>query len=76
MAQAIYKVWLVKPTEAWYQLSQEEQDKLFAQVAERAPRWAAQLLSPVNLAGLQSSGLSGALTNSPITRPIENSRTS
>jgi hypothetical protein len=34
MAQTIYKVWLVKPTEAWFQLSHEEQDKLFAQVAE------------------------------------------
>jgi hypothetical protein len=34
MAQTIYKVWLVKPTEAWHQLSHEEQDKLFAQVAE------------------------------------------
>ncbi len=34
MAQAIYHLYLVKPTEAWYQLSQEEQDKLFAKGAE------------------------------------------
>jgi hypothetical protein len=31
MAQAIYHLWLAKPTEAWHQLSREEQDKLFAQ---------------------------------------------
>ena len=30
MAQAIYKFWTAKPTEAWHQLSQEEQNKLFA----------------------------------------------
>ena len=34
MAQAIYHLFLAKPTEAWYQLSQEEQDKLFAKVDE------------------------------------------
>ena len=30
MAQAIYKLWLAKPTEAWYQLSQEEHNQLLA----------------------------------------------
>jgi hypothetical protein len=34
MAQAVYHLFLVKPSEAWYQLSQEEQAKLFAQVNE------------------------------------------
>ena len=34
MTKAIFKLWLTKPTEAWYQLSAEEQAKLFAQVAE------------------------------------------
>ena len=28
MAQPIYKVFLLKPTEAWYQLSKAEQDKI------------------------------------------------
>ena len=31
---AIYKVFLGKPTEAWYQLSQEEQNSLMAKVGE------------------------------------------
>jgi hypothetical protein len=34
MAQPIYKVFLVKMTEAWYQLSQEEQNSLLAKVNE------------------------------------------
>jgi hypothetical protein len=34
MAQPIYKVFLGRPTEAWYQLSQEEQDSLFAKNVE------------------------------------------
>jgi hypothetical protein len=34
MAKAIFKLWLTKPTEAWYQLPAEEQAKLFAQVNE------------------------------------------
>ena len=34
MAQEIYHFFLAKPTEAWYQLSQEEQNKLFAKVDE------------------------------------------
>ncbi len=34
MTQAIYHVYLGKPTEAWYQLSREEQGKLFAQAEE------------------------------------------
>jgi hypothetical protein len=34
MTQAVYKLFLVKPTEAWFQLSREEQGKLFAQVDE------------------------------------------
>ena len=34
MAKEIYHLFLVKPTEAWYQLSQEEQNKLFVKVDE------------------------------------------
>jgi hypothetical protein len=34
MAQPIYKVFLCKPTEAAYQLSQEEQNSLMAKVGE------------------------------------------
>jgi len=34
MAQAIYHLFLVKPNEAWHQLSREEQDNLFAKVNE------------------------------------------
>ena len=33
MAQAIYHMFLAKPTEAWYQLSREEQDNLIAKSA-------------------------------------------
>ena len=44
MTQAIYKVWLVKPTEAWYQLSQEEQDKLFAQVNEARAQFGGKII--------------------------------
>lgn len=32
MAQKIYKLFLGKPTEAWYQLSKEEQDNLLARL--------------------------------------------
>jgi hypothetical protein len=36
MAQPIYKLFLAKPTEAWYryQLSQDEQNQLFAKLDE------------------------------------------
>jgi hypothetical protein len=34
MAQSIYKVFLTRPLEAWYQLSQEEQTSLLAKVNE------------------------------------------
>ena len=34
MAQAIHHLYLVKPTEAWHQLTREEQDNLFAKAAE------------------------------------------
>ena len=34
MAQPIYKVFLCKPTEAMYQLSEEERNRLFAKVGE------------------------------------------
>ena len=34
MTQAIYHVFLVKPTEAWHQLSREEQGALLAKVGE------------------------------------------
>ena len=33
MAQPIYKLFLAKPSEAWYQLSQEEQADLMAKVS-------------------------------------------
>ncbi len=34
MAQTIFHLWLLKPTEAWYQLPKEEQDNLFAKAGE------------------------------------------
>lgn len=34
MAIPIYKVWFMKYEEAWYKLTQEEQDKLMAQNVE------------------------------------------
>jgi hypothetical protein len=34
VAQEIYHLWMARPTEAWYQLSREEQDKLFAKASE------------------------------------------
>jgi hypothetical protein len=34
MAQPIYKMWRVAPKEAWYQLSKEQQDALFAKLAD------------------------------------------
>ena len=36
MAQPVYKVWLTRPTEAWYALTQEKKDKLMAAHAEAA----------------------------------------
>jgi hypothetical protein len=34
MAQSIYKLWQGRPTEAWHQLSQEEQQRLMGKVTE------------------------------------------
>ena len=34
MAQPIYKMWRAGAKEAWYQLSKEQQDALFAKVAD------------------------------------------
>ena len=34
MAEPIYKLFMMKPTEAWYQLSEEEQNSLIARVDE------------------------------------------
>ena len=34
MAAPIYELWMAKPTEAFYQLSKDEQDKLFAKGSE------------------------------------------
>lgn len=33
MAQPIYKVFMVRPTAAWHQLSQDERDRLMAKVS-------------------------------------------
>jgi hypothetical protein len=34
MAGPVYKLWMCKPTEPWYQLSEEQRDDLSAKVAE------------------------------------------
>jgi hypothetical protein len=34
MAQTVYQVWMMKPSEAWYQLSSEEQASLMNKVGE------------------------------------------
>ena len=34
MAGTIYKLWMFKPTEAWYQLSKEERDNLANKIDE------------------------------------------
>jgi hypothetical protein len=34
MAQLVYKLWQGRPTEAWHQLPQEEQQRLLGQVIE------------------------------------------
>jgi hypothetical protein len=34
MSEPVYKLWQARPTEAWYQLPKEEQDRLFKLVAE------------------------------------------
>ena len=38
MAGPIYSLFMFKPTQAWYQLSKEEQDKLMAKVGEALDR--------------------------------------
>ncbi len=37
MTQPLYKLWQGRFTEAWYQLSQDEQQQLLAQVAQALP---------------------------------------
>jgi len=34
MADPVYKLWMMRPTEAWYQLSEEEQNRLLAKLQE------------------------------------------
>ena len=34
MADAIYKLWMFRPTEAWYKLSKEERDRLAKKAME------------------------------------------
>ena len=34
MAGPIYKLWMCRPTEAWYQLSEEEQDDHLAKISK------------------------------------------
>ena len=44
MAEPIYKLWMLKPTEAWYQLSDEERASLMAKHAESFEKVGAKLI--------------------------------
>jgi len=44
MAQPVYKVWLMKYTESWYELTTEEQNKLMAQIEESLKQVGAELI--------------------------------
>ena len=44
MAQPVYKLFLLRYTEAWYQLTPEEQNKLMAQNAESLKQVGAELV--------------------------------
>ncbi len=44
MAGPIYKLWMAKPTEAWYQLSEEERDSHLAKVKESLENVGGKLL--------------------------------
>ena len=53
MAGPIYKLWMCKPTEAWYRLSEEERAGLMAKNAESLEKVGAKLI--VSCASLWSS---------------------
>jgi hypothetical protein len=38
MEKTIYQLFMMKPSEAWYQLSKEEQDSLFSKVGESSDK--------------------------------------
>jgi hypothetical protein len=44
MAGPIYKLWMAKPTEAWYQLSEEERASLMAKTMESLEKVGAKLI--------------------------------
>ncbi len=50
MAQPIYKVWFMKPTQTGFRLTKEEQDKLFVQSAESLKRAGAETIITCNSA--------------------------
>src|SRR6185503_19192082 len=71
MAKPIYKLFVAKPSQASYKLSQEEQQKIFAKIKRPSKKLAANRLLPVTPAGLRSNGPSGALRS---TRTLKQSR--
>jgi hypothetical protein len=50
MAQPIFKVWLMKNKDAWYDLSAEEQNKLMVQNSESFKEVGAELIMMCNCA--------------------------
>ena len=44
MAGPIYKLWMFRPTEAWYQLSKEERDSLTKKVIEDIEKFGKSVL--------------------------------
>jgi hypothetical protein len=61
MAKPIYKIFLFKPTEAWYQLSEQKKNKL-----------AEKKLYCASPAGIRSNTWVGAWSSFPILKPFRN----
>ena len=65
MAQPIYKLFLARPSAAWYRLSQEEQTTLLGKVGETLERLAESRLLPAIQVGPRSKRPSGGSSNIP-----------
>jgi hypothetical protein len=74
MAQPIYKVFLGGFTEAWYQLSQEEQDSLLAKVNETLEKVGGKRVVTCDSGWASEQWPFLALRSSPTSRPNRSTR--
>jgi hypothetical protein len=65
MARPIYKIWFMKYKEPWYKLTQEEQNKLSAQVAESLKQVGAEMIQVCDCAWASEEWLAWGVEKYP-----------